>query len=846
MTHFEPTFKKHFNRPEDQIQVGISYDIIRQFSSQLYSNPRKAIEELICNSYDAGATECHVKIPRTKVEPLVVLDNGQSMNLAGLRDLWMVAKSPKASGSPPRIANNRLQIGKFGVGKLAAYALGKRLTHVATKNGVTRVIAVAEEDLKGHSRSPKFSVYKAKESRARTIVEPLLQNLPKPWEQGWGNWTIAIVEEVFEENFDRALKIGILRRMIATALPVCKDFAVSIEGQRVPERVIDPSDIQFTVPVIKPEFRERLSDELKFFWAEKLDEKPEDVPSEYYEILLENMPDPHNQAKKLRAIKVPHLGLVEGQAIYAGRSLRTDKLEERGYADYGFQLYAHGKLINPEDELFGITPRSHAYWHKFQAKVEMPGLDDVLLVQRNAVSENSIKAQLAREVMRLLFNFTRNLAEAQEESEEFQPRVFGAKIRTVSPLLAPFALDGLTDGEPPRGGVEGVDIDYVSLGEDGPAAVYDRKSATIQVNQDHPIIASLDELGAKTQKQLRRVMGELVAGCKLGEGLLIANAVDAEVVIESTELLDASLRSAASYIRDPVAEHIQEIELASYEGDRRFEIAVANAFRSLGLAARRIGGSDNPDGIIDIPVTGDQNLQISFEAKGSKGVITHAELSQSTVARHQEESGCTSSIAIAREYQSDGLAGKSSGLLRETKDKLPLITVAAIARMLRLHQLRPFTYPKVAKILKTWKPPNEMEAFIEEQWRDLPKAGLMRKVLEVAHEKMLEHDHNYPDPGMLVGDKRLANIKKDDVKYILEAVAVATGMITIRNRKTYEFSVNAPVETILDAMSATANEDVPAEAPTDKKAEMKASSLPSKTPAQAKASENAATAFAEQ
>src|SRR5262245_13687897 len=125
MSTFESTFEP-IATTEGKVHVGISYDIIRQLSSQLYTNPRKAIEELVCNSYDAGATECHVRVPKEKSEALVVLDNGESMDFDGLRDLWMVAKSPKATASGERIDNNRLQIGKFGVGKLAAYSLGKR------------------------------------------------------------------------------------------------------------------------------------------------------------------------------------------------------------------------------------------------------------------------------------------------------------------------------------------------------------------------------------------------------------------------------------------------------------------------------------------------------------------------------------------------------------------------------------------------------------------------------------------------------------------------------------------------------------------------------------------------
>ena len=108
----------------------------------------------------------------------------------------------------------------------------------------------------------------------------------------------------------------------------------------------------------------------------------------------------------------------------------------------GFHIRAHGKLVNPEDDLFGITQRSHAYWRRFLARVEIPGLDEVLLVQRNAVSENSEKAQLARQVLKTLFNFTRNLAEERAEAQEFAPRTLGSKLKGVAPLLLPLALQG--------------------------------------------------------------------------------------------------------------------------------------------------------------------------------------------------------------------------------------------------------------------------------------------------------------------------------------------------------------------------------------------------------------------
>lgn len=155
--------------------------------------------------------------------------------------------------------------------------------------------------------------------------------------------------------------------------------------------------------------------------------------------------------------------------------------------------------------------------------------------------------------------------------------------------------------------------------------------------------------------------------------------------------------------------------------------------------------------------------------------------------------------------------GRDSGLLRETEGKLPLLTVKAIEKLLRCHQLRPFTYDKVAKILTTWIHPDKLEDFVEETWRELPELGLMRVVLTVAHEKMREQEQNFPDPGMLVGDERLVRreVTKEKVKHILEAVAITTEMVVIRNRKDYEFEIKAPVDTILEAMAHAADEEVP-------------------------------------
>jgi hypothetical protein len=43
-----------------QIEVKISYRIIELFSEGLYFSPTKAVEELVSNSFDAGAQNVHI------------------------------------------------------------------------------------------------------------------------------------------------------------------------------------------------------------------------------------------------------------------------------------------------------------------------------------------------------------------------------------------------------------------------------------------------------------------------------------------------------------------------------------------------------------------------------------------------------------------------------------------------------------------------------------------------------------------------------------------------------------------------------------------------------------------
>jgi HSP90 family molecular chaperone len=120
-------------RKMDEVIVSISYRIIELFSGGLYSSPNKAIEELVTNAYDALASDVRLLVPaNTAAEDATiwVLDNGESMDVAGLHELWQIASSKKRVDEDAR---PRRPIGRFGIGKLGTHVLAQQLTHVCKK-----------------------------------------------------------------------------------------------------------------------------------------------------------------------------------------------------------------------------------------------------------------------------------------------------------------------------------------------------------------------------------------------------------------------------------------------------------------------------------------------------------------------------------------------------------------------------------------------------------------------------------------------------------------------------------------------------------------------------------------
>src|SRR5271167_936920 len=93
----EPTFVAIGNAT-DKIDVRLSYRIIELFSEGLYASPNKAVEELVANSFDAGAERVLVFLSpkmRDQDATIVVIDDGEGMDTSGLKQHWLIGVSEK-------------------------------------------------------------------------------------------------------------------------------------------------------------------------------------------------------------------------------------------------------------------------------------------------------------------------------------------------------------------------------------------------------------------------------------------------------------------------------------------------------------------------------------------------------------------------------------------------------------------------------------------------------------------------------------------------------------------------------------------------------------------------------
>jgi hypothetical protein len=715
----------------DTIPVHISFEIIRLFSEGLYQSPHKAIEELVSNGYDAGASRVHVLLPEapddqaTPIPPLWVIDDGHGMNKEGFRLLWRVAYSAKAGASFAE--HNRPPIGQFGIGKLAAYVLAWKLTHVSCVNHQILLTSMNFRDVSGihqfqDSAPFQLDLHELDEETAKELLGDVRERDPAAWALMFGkkraqSWTAAGLSD-FKNLYER-LSAGRLRWVLSTGLPLHSDFQIWLDGSQLSsskERLKTITEVRLggSTDTAALKLGLDLSDE--------------------------------------GGILIPGIsGPVRGIAQIFEQRLTTGKSEQYGRS-HGFFVRVRGRVINLEDELFGLDALNHAAWSRFSMEVDADGLRDHLLSSREGIRESEATRTL-RSYFHQVFNICR---QAYDEWNDLQSAGIDiARLLSDAPSL--FVTEPLFQGV--RHAVEtGSESFYISspqLPADTPPSewlnsyerdiaqspfrqvlfeatgLYDRalhyipETRTLIVNSDHPFVDKLIARGRDRGPATLFGSSEV-----LMDVLLQDHGVPRSIIMDFMGDRDRVLRLLAGDHPSTAAEVLRLLSIAN-RSETALERAVGAAFRVLGFEFERRGGNESgPDGVLYARLGRDTDsladYKLVYDAKQTNQPSVPADkinLESLDYFRESEKADFGFFIAVAYAAEGDP-EGKLNQLVTKAtrgKDSKPitLLKLDHLRRIVELHYRYGVTLTRLRSLFADAHTVREVGEWVSELEKEL-------------------------------------------------------------------------------------------------------------------------------
>lgn len=765
----EPTFATTGNET-GEIDVRLSYKIVELFSEGLYKSPNKAVEELVANSFDAGARKVHVLLSSNlhdQAATIAVFDDGEGMDEQGLKRHWLIGVSNKRE--LPRLPRGRRQIGKFGIGKLATYVLADRLTHISKCGG------------KYYSTSMDYRAIErpvGQEIEPRTPIKLVLREMNKKQAkqavESWTktpafkaaktvlfgrkspeSWTLSIMSSLKPKVHE--IKMGTLGWVLRTALPLRPDFRIWLNGVAL----------------------ESSKEGKGLFKRWILGKDLEDLPKPSPKGVTTSEDVNFAESSEYRfGFYVPELGRITGYAEVYKDLLTTGKSEEIGRS-HGFFIYVYGRLLNVDDGHFGISPNElrHGTFGRFRLVVHMDGLDRGLRSNREAISEGPLLST-AQDVLRAIFNSVRPAIEAYDDGES--PGAKLNRMLSASPaslsrrpvvdlsrdvasgkaksryLIVPkfgtsedmekFLVDlEIRAADEEKRFVTGVKIDFERTSRDGMVS-FDTQSGILRLNGWHPFVATFhDEF---INKRKRQPLEALAMAEVLIEAHLYAIGVEKRKIEEFLSGRDEMLRNLANDSGRQSAVSVANSLLESRNSPDGLEKAVCNAFGSLGFDVTPLGKKGEPDGVAAAHLSADEqgrprHYKVSLEAKSKKvsGMAVSArDVGVAAVARHRRKHNCEHAVVVGPDFPTS--RGDKSSLGAEiaadrkqseaagTAGTITLITVNDLARLVRLRPVKQIGLADLRDLFQECNLPEESAEWVEKIRQTPIKKPPYRKIVQ--------------------------------------------------------------------------------------------------------------------
>lgn len=592
----------------NHVTVELSYGIIERFSEGLYSSPNKTFEELVSNSYDAGANNVWVYLPAdldASGAAISVIDDGTSMDEAGLQQLWRIGESPKRTG---KNIGPREPIGKFGIGKLATYVLAQEFTYITFRDG--RYLAVTMDFSKltadnaevFNSTDMKLDVVELSKDDA---IDAVARSLASARQDSAGilatladdepdHWTAAVLTRL--KSKARQIQKGRLRWILETALPLNPSFALHYNDEELESsKASKPPVWQFVVG--------KDEDQL----PTGSDQKP------WHKAATTQVQD--EDGGEHPALVLPEAGVVWGTAIISPKDLSKGKSQQHGRS-HGYFVRVRRRLINIDVADFSVGPElHHGTLTRFHMDVNADGLDDQVASTRENLKESAALSELKAYLL-AVFNRARSVLLEQDADDHMPLIKKDGRLSDPPPALSEGPLrrmllrvvdgDGFVQGslgvrdddlpviaEAVEGGGDIVEKVVVrELGDDNRFVTYKVQDRSVVLNQSHPFVANYIQ-GKNTSEALRLLgLTEL-----LTEAYMLDENVSPNTVARVFRRRDAFLRALTH--RYPRAAHVTAQNLRDSSNDEKaLEDAVGDALELLGFSVLRLGGpSHGTDGI---------------------------------------------------------------------------------------------------------------------------------------------------------------------------------------------------------------------------------------------------------
>ncbi len=795
----------------DCIPVTISYKIIELFSAGLYSSPNKAFEELVSNSYDAGASQVSVYIPLDKSlsdAVLWVADNGSSMNQEGLKQFWKIGESNKRDIESPE----RLPIGKFGIGKLATYVLTNKLTLICKADN-SRYYATTMNYLNINKDSSETITLDEKEltlEEVKSILSPLI----KRGEQDlltfklWGNnsektWTFAILSELKPKSTD--IKDGRLKWILSTALPLNPDFNLSFNG----------AAIQSSKESIEP-------------WKTWMFGQNDEVATKFkYDV---------GTYKEKPCVHLPNLNNVTGQIDLYKDSLLTGKSAELGRSN-GIFLKVRGRLVNIDDALMGMEALSHGVFNRVRITVNADELDDYITSTRESIKSSAALEDLRKYILRKFtqvkeWYFTTIEDEEKKNRASYKiayasaslsrrPLIVAAKkfldgeigelVLTEIPnnLSTQEKTDLITKLEAGLTSDKGIiqKVEWVALNPEDPIAKLEIATGFAKINLMHPFFANfLEEVKSPLPFQLF-ALTEILTEC-----FLLDSGIQQDEVREIMFKRDAILREL-TFSDKPNAPFVAQLLQASLGDSSGLEKSVTHAFNSLGYETTHIGGPGNPDGKAVAycgPLNSAENYSITFDTKSTaKDKIKATTAHISGVDRHRDSFNSNFACVVAIDFE--GADNPTSAInvealkhkinLIRAKDLMVLVLVSS-PKQIGLKQLRYF-FENCHSVIETSKWINDIRT------TEIPR-GPIKELLEEAFKLMKTDTEPSSLYALRMSNPELKKHSIDNLKSLVQSLErLVPNYINISHDNIV--SLQVPPEKILNAINQTYITDIPLE-----------------------------------